>query len=155
MCPMQVLFIERMRLTQLSTTRIYIQHIPFQMQPPMGCFHDAMTQLCSTKKSWIFSVFSLGFYQSLTNSKSKALSYHSIRLLTKNTPTLYIQTPPYQSGNDPKPLFWSPITKVYLCGLAFWSLHSPLRYGLKCKGLKWEYFQWKKTFCSTFVDFQS
>ena len=44
--------------------------------------------------------------------------------------------------------FWSPRTKVYLCGLAFWSLHSPLRYGLKCKGLKWEYFQWKKPFAA-------
>ena len=50
--------------------------------------------------------------------------------------------------------FLSPTTKVYLCGLAFWFVQSPLRYGPERKGLKSEYFQWKKTFCSTFTEFQ-
>ena len=29
--------------------------------------------------------------------------------------------------------FWSSSTKECLCGLAFWFMHSPLRYGPKCK----------------------
>ena len=49
--------------------------------------------------------------------------------------------------------FWSPITRDYLCGLAFRLMHSPLRYGPKCKGLKMRVYP--VTFCSTFAIFQS
>ena len=49
--------------------------------------------------------------------------------------------------------FWSPITRDYLCGLAFWLMHSPLRYGPKFKGLKMRVYP--VTFCSTFAKFQS
>ena len=40
-----------------------------------------------------------------------------------------------------------------LCGLAFWLMHSPLKYGPKCKGLKMRVYP--VTFCSTFAKFQS
>ena len=55
--------------------------------------------------------------------------------------------------------FWSSPTKECLCGLAFWFMHSPLRYGPKCKetvgigSLKkkkskvyaiWQIFWWNK-----------
>ena len=41
------------------------------------------------------------------------------------------QTRPHR----PKTLmsFWSSTTKECLCGVAFWFMHSPLRYGPKCK----------------------